>query len=441
MLGREWLVLLGCAALGASVQIQTTLNIGGSAIRVSLSDIVALLLLPAAAFLFAKNVPVFRQRLEPAIGALAVAATMVIGYGFAIGAWRLGHIESWAVVKAVGWLSLVYYGVLGLAFVVTFQQTAPKVLAVSFLGTAAVLLAIHSVFFALASDWIGSYAYRYQGFLDNPNAQGFVLLCALSICLAGQRQLGAWIGEWQRDLLTGFLLAGIIHASSLAAVGSTIIVLLVHLLARPPGIRPFLRVCVFAVLAIGLSIGARSASVGTVSKFVRTGLHDLSDKFGYVIGPILSQEDQEALDPSKARDFSIQVRWESYVKAFEEWTEAPLFGRGLGTHLADNRKSSDKGRPAQQIHNTGLWILSEMGLVGLVVFGGLCGVLVHRFWRTYASARESDPDASDTMYAMLLILLGWLVMSMAHELLYQRVLWLALGATLGVSLRVAPRAR
>ena len=79
------------------------------------------------------------------------------------------------------------------------------------------------------------------------------------------------------------------------------------------------------------------------------------------------------------------------------------------------------GRP-QVIHNTALWILAEFGLLGAAVFGWVFCLLAHyaiRFGRTQPARR-----------ILLLLLLVFATFSLAHEIFYQRIFWLVLGAVL-----------
>jgi len=79
------------------------------------------------------------------------------------------------------------------------------------------------------------------------------------------------------------------------------------------------------------------------------------------------------------------------------------------------------------IHSTVLWILAEFGLVGFAVFAGVAMGIVHALW-TRRVASVIPPPAR----VALLCLLGFGVASLVHDLLYQRILWLILGATLAV---------
>jgi len=75
------------------------------------------------------------------------------------------------------------------------------------------------------------------------------------------------------------------------------------------------------------------------------------------------------------------------------------------------------------IHSTLVWLLAETGIAGTAVFLGAA-------WHLFSDAlrRRGDPAA----VLLLLALCALAVMSLAHEMLYQRAFWLLLGAVLAM---------
>ena len=70
-----------------------------------------------------------------------------------------------------------------------------------------------------------------------------------------------------------------------------------------------------------------------------------------------------------------------------------------------------------------MWLLAETGLVGFAVFAAAAlRLLAEAVWR------RAEPAA----LMLLLTLCAFGVISMAHEMLYQRAVWLLLGAMLAV---------
>jgi O-Antigen ligase len=117
---------------------------------------------------------------------------------------------------------------------------------------------------------------------------------------------------------------------------------------------------------------------------------------------------------------SNEERLATYTHALELWRQSPLFGAGLGVFIA---KSPVWFNHQQVIHNTALWILAEFGLVGVFVFGWVFFILC----RYALASRKSIVPAQR---ALLMLLVVFAVFSLVHEIFYQRIFWLVLGALL-----------
>ncbi|TVR99875.1 MAG: hypothetical protein EA406_01775, partial [Rhodospirillales bacterium] len=78
------------------------------------------------------------------------------------------------------------------------------------------------------------------------------------------------------------------------------------------------------------------------------------------------------------------------------------------------------------IHNSLLWLLAELGLVGTSVF--LFGFAA----LTYSVLRHCRLPASPRDRLLLLLLFIFGMFSLVHEVVYQRIFWLVLGLTLTV---------
>jgi hypothetical protein len=103
----------------------------------------------------------------------------------------------------------------------------------------------------------------------------------------------------------------------------------------------------------------------------------------------------------------------------------PLFGAGLGAFVATFEH--EHGR-FLIIHSTPVWLLAETGIIGFLAFA------VPYLIALGAGLRSSGKGLSDvggTLLVLALLAVG--VMCQVHELLYQRSLWLLLGATLLVT--------
>lgn len=419
-------MLAGIAVLAISVQIQITIDIGATAARLSLSDVVAVLLVPIAVGSASSRWSDLRAGLGTPFLVLLGLATIVMGYGLLIGVERLGAFQAWPIVKFAGWFALVLYALLGL--VCAHAQTRPSVVifGASYVGALVAILLAQIGIFIISGGWWGEHGYRYAGFLGNPNAQGFALLCGLAICFAGARGFQKRFGHFGTDTLIAFVIAGIIQTGSLATFIATGAIAVLFFVVRRPR---FVSLIVVAALTMVFFTAPQIGRAGFAGTFERNGLSDLRDK-------IVSFRKSAEAAPGMRQD-SLLVRADSYKQAMDQWLEAPILGNGLGFHLhAGNVASSDSLAP-QLIHNTGLWILSEMGAVGFLVFVLLFGSLLQRFLAAFRLTRNDTCYNSDVFLSVLLVMFGWLIMSQAHEMLYQRTLWLMFGIALGASVGVA----
>lgn len=120
---------------------------------------------------------------------------------------------------------------------------------------------------------------------------------------------------------------------------------------------------------------------------------------------------------------SDMLRGQLLKDSFAMWLENPFFGAGLGAFYAGSE--AVYGFSIVQ-HNSVLWVLSEMGLFGFLIFSAFFISLV---WFVFFSAKRGVRNN-----AVILLLLSFGAMAMFHEMLYQRIFWLFLGAVIAVGL-------
>jgi hypothetical protein len=98
----------------------------------------------------------------------------------------------------------------------------------------------------------------------------------------------------------------------------------------------------------------------------------------------------------------------------------PILGGGLGAFI--EQYTRQQGIPLV-IHSTPLWLLAETGIVGLLIF-------LSPFLRIF-KAESFDRAAGDRIGTFLILALtGFALVAAVHEMLYQRAVWLLLGAAL-----------
>jgi putative inorganic carbon (HCO3(-)) transporter len=115
-----------------------------------------------------------------------------------------------------------------------------------------------------------------------------------------------------------------------------------------------------------------------------------------------------------SRPQQVQDRVNIADSALGEFLGAPLLGTGLGAY------SDEHG---VIVHNTLLWFLTEMGVVGLTVFLGLLLSCATRGWWAVGAAPRGESGLVLALLATVGVGVG---LSVGIEALYQRSWWLAL---------------
>ena len=111
-------------------------------------------------------------------------------------------------------------------------------------------------------------------------------------------------------------------------------------------------------------------------------------------------------------------RLRTYQSAVQMIQEKPLLGHGLGAFLTISHEVLGY---KSILHNTSLWLLLELGLIGFFWFMGFFLFLGWQFLTHYRSTK--DPVS----HAMLMVLFTFFTFSLVHEMMYQRILWVILG--------------
>lgn len=247
---------------------------------------------------------------------------------------------------------------------------------------------------------------QLAGFLENPNAFALTLLLSSALAFAHAAPLAARFGLWLPAALIGCMTTGLWFTTSRAAWIAWIAMAVAAAALRA---LPW-RATAIALLATGAICYALAGAAGGA-----TGTAE--DKVLAMFGasphatPLAAAADEERL--------------RTLERTLELWRESPVFGAGLGRYLAIQQAAGEV-RPIV-IHNTGLWLLVETGLVGTTVFIGGFAAILFILWRKRTGA---DTPGGGFRRSILLFLVGFAVMSLGHDLLYQRILRFVLGLAL-----------
>lgn len=234
-----------------------------------------------------------------------------------------------------------------------------------------------------------SFAGRYSGTLVDPNAYGGLLTAVLAIHLvtrAGKQPILP--GKWG-PVANAVLTIGIVLTGSRSAWLAMVIVYLASLLIDPTRSMKI----VFAMV---------------VPSFVLLWAAGLTPANVYA--------------GSASRQFSIDKRFEILDQAIDDFITNPIFGIGLGQYFE---------RHGYIVHNTPVWFLVDFGLVGFVVFVGLCSWVCWRCWVALQKSRLVQNGS--LVVGLALSHLAMIAFSIGIEAFYQRHWWLIMALCAGLA--------
>lgn len=394
-----WLLSLAAAIL---VFFQVHVELKGGVVNVNLADPFALLAIAALVVhsLSERSLPAWRTR--EFNWALAAISVLLIG-AFVNGAFEIG-VTQWALgSRLTGWLVLLGYVSVGYFIVDHFGQHGYRRLAETLLTTAICVVIAHiSLRILHAAGFFSDIqiTQNFEGFAGNRNAFAFQLLVCSALLIAYWRVYSAprvdvWRSRWVL-IGHGVLIAGVVYSGSRAG-------LIVYgvMLAFGGTFRIVERRFLVSSLFNGLIIWALPLLIQVIQGFLGIGGAEL----------------QSSLSTAA----SNQERWETITRGLSMWSDDPLIGAGLGIFIEHSTQWFN--RPLV-IHSTPVWILAELGLVGLIV---LAVAAINVFRLPFRGRFRSPP------YRVLaLIMVIFAVFGLVHEIFYQRIFWLVLGASMAV---------
>lgn len=382
-------------AVAVAVFFQAHVSLPGGIVNVNLADPLAILALAALGTraILSGRMPAWRApRFNLALGIISL--TLCLGF---LRGWIEIGVTQWALGgRLFGWLVLLGYVAAGYFLVAYFGARGLRRFSETIAATAVAIVLVQGVL--RLTGLAMNPTQNFEGFAGNRNAFAFQLLTVTSFLLVYTSTYARKLRHdtaAKRGTLIVCLLAttfvGLIWAGSRAGWGVGAMLILGSWWWRLADRRLLVSGLVLAILLwIGiLTLSQLGSAQGT------------------------------ALQSSIYSEVSDHERWRSYVHALELWRESPLLGAGLGVFIA--RSPAWFGSPLV-VHSTPLWILAEFGLLGIIAFGGAFLMLLHHAFRV----RRRLPANR----ILQLLLLGFAAFSLVHDVLYQRIFWLALGVLL-----------
>jgi hypothetical protein len=331
-----------------------------------------------------------------------LAAVLTLGI---LVAWLGPGLSRWAVLNRwAGFFVLLGYAAIPGLVTMVAGERGRTILCRTFVTAAVVICAVQLLAYAvhlyvrpLPPDFFGYMFARsrsLEGYAQNPNAFAFQLLMAFAALAAVMRGPAHW--KWL--IGAGVLLATVLltrsRAGIVCALGAIALVSLLHVV---PTRVLFARRSLIVMLVAGLALATLAVA-----------FHGPLDRL--VVEPFNAAWRPGAAD-------SDALRLESTRLGLQAWQQHPLLGGGLGAFLLARENA---GLPALVIHSVPIWFMAEMGLVGLAAYLFFVASLVAV---GLSALRRDAPYARGLLVAVA----AFVVMSLVHDLFFQRTFWFLAG--------------
>ena len=400
-------------AAASLVVFQLRLPTASDALNVNLADpivIIGALILGVLAYDDGRWRNLWRV---PFLNVFLTLSTLVLGLGFLHG-WAVNGVSDWALYnRLIGWLVLLCYMLTGALITATMGRFGfTSMCRVFVIAVAAMFLTelalrlIDQIFGLMLFFWPDA---SFTGMLGNRNAFAFQLVLALSVAISAPIWLPA-SGKGITPLaVSGLLLAGLWFAQSRAGfVGAFCVLFIVWHLGHI-----HLKRIAGSLIVAGVMVSAVYGSVMLADQWIEGG----TSAGGFWF--LRSMDELGSMQSD---------RMASLIGGIAMWWNHPVFGAGLGAFIQDQINVTGK---ALIVHNSALWIAAEMGVVGLLIFALVPAVVVRALYKDGAWRAEWS---GIILMACLLVMA---VMSMVHDLIYQRAFWLLAGAAIAKPLCLA----
>lgn len=414
----ETLISIIAFALAVAFQIQTTPMLAGSMVRLSLADLSSPFVFVLLATALVQKKLRWPRWSIPYLWAWLGLLSAVLAMALVVGRAKFGFWLPWAAVnKFGGWFVLVWYLLVGGVVAATLAEAGKERFLKAFLLFFWASCAVSIAGFLLNQANVGLPSWirynRAEGFMQNPNAFGFLTAVAIAIQLPYAKSDTLFSARVHRLgltlALTALFLTGSRSAWLGAAVAAPFLIASSSIPWRSLGIAIFSAALLLAILLFG-----------TPELFVERASGYQSISGGYVFNePMFSSADQ-----------GLVYRFETGIVALTLWLREPFLGAGLGGFP---HSLTEAGKAAEVIHNTYLWILTEMGVVGFIIFTAFFAAILRALWRR--RREDGDSRLAVAALAMMLVFAG---VAMGMEAMYQRHLWFILGLVLALPVAGAP---
>jgi hypothetical protein len=449
-----WIIATAAAVL---IFFQMHVALPGGIANLNLADPFAILALAAIAAQATSTRRFPRWRIAEFNSILAIISALLV-FGFLHGVLEIG-VTQWAFAsRLMGWLVLLGYISVGYLTVSYMGSHGLRRIAETLVATGVVVVLLQIILRWLDySGWVSGLhvTSKFEGYADNRNAFAFqMLICSILILAysslmreADQRAMAEAAVEGGAgtapktgftaqslaagfrlplfSLLHGIVLVGLLLSSSRAGLITGAVLLVLAWMARLADRRLIAYSLIIAVIGWGLPQWFGKPVIQATQDPVSKSAGNLEQRETPIKPGGTGKEPLEKRSPMQIRfskETSDLERWDTILRGVEMWRESPVLGAGLGVFI---EKSTTWFKRPIVIHSTPVWILAEFGLVGVALFAWVLFVLVRSLWRSGL--------ALPAHRAIAMLLLVFLIFGLVHDIFYQRIFWLVLGAAAAVA--------
>lgn len=408
IIDKRFIYIMGCLA-AFLIFFQTRLAFGKFEINLNVADLLAICGFVAILLQNRKEHAI--DLTIPYVKSFVMIATAAFSLALLIGTIKFSFAKQAFFSKFMGFFILLGYTAIGALFIKSTKANGFEVIARLMTTVLASILVFQiTVNFLAQADIIKPSLYHYSlnGFAANRNAFAMQILYVLCLELAILSPVSNPMKE-KRYWLLSFLLCGLVFTYSRSAIVSGAVLLLmatyIGMLNKRTLMVIILQVSTLNLIIIGF------------------------EKIYYYAYAILSNTPINAKSIVSLQYFSNQgsdsQRLYTLTEGMRLWLENPWFGIGLGGFGAHEVA---KNNLFLVIHNSYLWLLTEFGMVGSFVFFWYGVVILKHIYNLFSKAKINLWNTQDKILVGLVTV--FLPMSMAHEIIYQRLFWFVLGTAI-----------
>jgi uncharacterized membrane protein YbhN (UPF0104 family)/O-antigen ligase len=351
----------------------------------------------------------------------------ILAAGLLSAYWQ-GNLGNWALInRGVGWFIILGYVAIGASAVaIGGEDLRVLILKIMVLASSAVCLiqlTVMAYSYLVARIPLDIFPFPLEGFVNNQNAFSFQLCMVLVILIA--------ISRVQTPLLQAsfariaFLLMTVAIYYTKSRSGLIVLTLLILSMLALSATRFVSDRVTRSRLRVDAACIVGALLVAAALPYM---IYAAVDALGSPGAGLLSRlAASDSLGVKITHASSAAERHLIFTQSWELWRAHPWFGAGLGSFV-EWRVAT--GQAPQVIHSIPMWLMAEMGLVGLAVMIAASLFVAIKAWRT---AMVESPRWGLALFGVLACIA---IDGLAHDLFFQRIFWFLLGV-----LCVAPSAK